>query len=178
MTDNSPEQPLFDLFEKHQIQYQRHHHKPVFTVGESDEVNASIPGAHSKNLFLRDKHKNYFLISVRDHKRVDLKELAKQLDVNKFSFGSEEALNEKLGVRPGSVTAFAMIYGSLNDVNFYLDKDFLLAESVNFHPLRNDMTVNISTAEFIKFLNIMQISYKTIDIPLLATHIESMSSCA
>ena len=43
------------------IQAKTHDHAPLFTVEESRALRGLIPGLHSKNLFVRDRKKHYFL---------------------------------------------------------------------------------------------------------------------
>ena len=84
-------------------------HAPVFTVEESQELRGSLPGAHTKNLFLKDKDGRMVLVVAKEDTRVDLKALAKRLGFGRFSFGKPDLLMEVLGIEPGSVTAFALI---------------------------------------------------------------------
>ena len=94
------------------IQAKTHQHAPLFTVEESRALRGTIPGLHSKNLFVRDRKKRYFLITVEEEAQVDLKLLHHAIGAQgKVSFGSAEALFELWGVKPGSVTPF----GAIND---------------------------------------------------------------
>lgn len=161
------EQPLLDLFADHQLDYILHTHVPVFTVESSSDLHNSIPGAHSKNLFLKDKKKAFFLLSVLDHKRVDLKALAKNFGKGGFSFAGSEELAEHLQLLPGSVTPYGLINSKMQKVNFLLDQDFLNFATVNFHPLRNDMTIEIATPLFLRFFEIIQHVPNIIEVPTL-----------
>lgn len=158
-------QPLIALFEQHAIAYILHEHKPVFTTEE--ETGIEIAGAHSKNLFLRDKKKNYFLVSVLEHKRVNLKVLSKYLGRGGLSFGSAEMMTELLGVVPGAVTPYGLLHDRDKRVTFVLDNDFLQHEVLNFHPLRNDMTVSVSRDAFLKFCETVGHAPDCIEIPEL-----------
>ena len=57
------------------IPFAAYEHEAVFTVAESDAVNAAIPGAHTKNLFLKDNGGAFWLVTVPSAARVDLKAL-------------------------------------------------------------------------------------------------------
>ena len=81
----------------------------MFTVEQSASLRESLPGAHTKNLFLIDKEGRMVLVVAKDDTRVDLKALAKRLGLGRFSFGKAELLEAVLGVPPGSVTPFALI---------------------------------------------------------------------
>ena len=157
--------PFINLLHEHQLPYQLHEHEPVFTVEEGKQVSTKIQGAHSKNLFLRDKKKTFFLVSVLDHKRVDLKALSKLYGKGGLSFGSANELDDKLKLTPGSVTPYALLHDIKQEVIFLLDEDFLKFEVVNFHPLRNDLTVSINIKSFLRFFDIINHVPEIIVIP-------------
>jgi Ala-tRNA(Pro) deacylase len=51
-------------------------HPPVFTVEEAARYKGNLPGAHTKNLFLRDKQgKRMWLVCVLAERDVDLQAL-------------------------------------------------------------------------------------------------------
>jgi len=84
-------------------------HAPMFTVEQSIALRGTIPGAHTKNLFLKDTDGRMVLVVAKEDTKVDLKGLAKRLGCGRFSFGKPELLKQVLGIEPGSVTAFALI---------------------------------------------------------------------
>lgn len=126
-------------------------HPPVFTVEEAKSVRALTSGAHVKNLFLRNKKGGMWLVTLMEDKRVDLKALGEVLNAGKLSFGSPARLQEFLGVYPGSVTALAIINDTEGQVAFVMDQDLMDYETVNVHPLRNDMTTNVATKDLLAF---------------------------
>ena len=128
-------------------------HEPVFTVAESKPVKARIPGAHSKNLFVKDKKGRFFLISAKDETPIDLKRTHEAIGASgRLSFGSAEQLKALLGVEPGSVTAFAVVNDTERKVTMVLDANLMEHERVNFHPLVNSMTTGVSREDLVKFL--------------------------
>jgi Ala-tRNA(Pro) deacylase len=128
-------------------------HEPVFTVAESRPVKARIPGAHSKNLFVKDKKGRFFLITAKDETRIDLKRTHEAIGASgRLSFGSAEQLRELLGVEPGSVTPFAVANDREGRVTMILDANLMEHERVNFHPLVNSMTTGVSRDDLIRFL--------------------------
>ncbi len=128
-------------------------HEPVFTVAESKSVKEIIPGAHSKNLFVKDKKGRFFLISAKHDTMIDLKRIHETLGASgRVSFGSAEQLKELLGVEPGSVTAFAVVNDTQGKVTMVLDANLMEHERVNFHPLINSMTTGVSREDLVKFL--------------------------
>jgi len=108
---------------------------PVFTVAEAVALRGALPGGHTKNLFLKDKKGGLWLAVMLEERRTDLKLLADALGAPRFSFGNGELLAEMLGVRPGSVTPFALINDSAHHVAVVLDRAMLAIDPLNFHPL-------------------------------------------
>lgn len=161
------EKVLLKLFKDNQLDFRLHNHESVFTVGECDHLHQTIPGAHSKNLFVKDKKKSFILISILEHKRVNLKALSKMLGKSGLSFGNADELFEKLKLTPGSVTPYALINDSQKVIDFILDKDFLQSEVVNFHPLRNDMTIEMPLKHFLEFFKIINHVPNIVEIPVL-----------
>jgi Ala-tRNA(Pro) deacylase len=135
------------------VAFTLYHHRAVFTVAESQAVEADIPGAHCRNLFLRDKKKNNFLVVLRHETAVDLKKLAPLIGADKLSFGSAERLWEYLGVRPGSVCPYAVINDRAHDVKIVLEKGMMEEGIVNYHPLVNTMTIGTSPDGLLRFLD-------------------------
>lgn len=135
------------------IAYDLHHHRPVFTVEESGDLDAKIPGCHCRNLFLRDKKKKMFLVVLANETKVDLKSLQDILECGRLSFGSESRLWENLGVRPGSVCPFAMINDIDKNVTVILDRYMMEQDIVCYHPMENDKTIALAPADLLKFLD-------------------------
>lgn len=133
------------------ISYELHHHEPIFTVAEGEHLKKNIPGVHCRNLYLRDKKKNNFLVVAANETEIDLKSLAEKIGEGRFSFGSADRLWEHLGIRPGSVCPFTVINDREHKVRVILDAHMMQAEIVNYHPLDNAMTVGISPADLLKF---------------------------
>jgi Ala-tRNA(Pro) deacylase len=143
---------LFALLDGLGIAHRTLDHAPVFRVEDGAEIKAALPGGHTKNLFLKDAKGQLWLISALGETKIDLKALPARIGSARLSFGSEERLFNALGVRPGSVTAFALINDPDHRVRFVADAALMAADPVNFHPLSNDATTAISQADFRKFL--------------------------
>lgn len=143
---------LLAFFDAHGIEHHTLDHPAVFRVGEGEEIKAALPGAHTKNLFLKDAKDQLWLISAEGHAQIDLKRLPQVIGSARLSFGNAQLMEETLGVTPGSVTAFALINDTGHRVRFVLDTALDEAERVNFHPLTNTATTGVSQAGFRKFL--------------------------
>jgi Ala-tRNA(Pro) deacylase len=127
-------------------------HPAVFRVGEGEDVKAKIPGAHTKNLFLKDAKDRLWLVSAEDKAVIDLKRLHHVIGSARLSFGSAALMEETLDVTPGSVTAFALVNDPRHRVTFVLDRTLAEAGRVNFHPLVNTATTGISGEGLRRFL--------------------------
>src|SRR5690349_13986203 len=134
------------------IAYQNHEHAAVFTVEEAKALRGELHGGHIKNLFLRNKKEEMWLVVVEEDKRVDLKALGEKLNAGKLSFGSPDRLLRYLGVLPGAVTPFGIINDKDRKVKVVLDRDLMGMDPVNAHPLVNTMTTAISAKDLVKFL--------------------------
>jgi Ala-tRNA(Pro) deacylase len=127
-------------------------HPPVFTVEEAQTHTHDLPGAHCKNLFLKDKKGRLWLVTCLDQRQVDLNRLSRQLGAARFSFGRAELLMEVLGVTPGSVTPLAIVNDADGRVTHVLDAAFVAHELVNCHPLVNDATTTLRAADLLAFI--------------------------
>jgi len=144
---------LFSRLAELGIQATTVEHAPVFTVEQSGALRASLPGAHTKNLFITDKDGRMVLVVAKDDTKVDLKALAQRLGAGRFSFGKAELLEAVLGVSPGSVTPFALINRSAAEVAVVVDQALMDFAEVNCHPLENTATARIATEDLIRFIN-------------------------
>ena len=156
-TTDTPELPtspaqLLQRLEALGIQSKTVMHPPVFTVEEAKALRGDLPGVHIKNLFLRNKKGAMWLVTCLEDRDIDLKALGSALDAGRFSFGSAGRLMTYLGVLPGAVTPFAVINDTGRAVHMVLDKAIVGNDPVNCHPLVNDMTTALESADLIRFL--------------------------
>ncbi|MBU6395791.1 MAG: prolyl-tRNA synthetase associated domain-containing protein [Sphingomonadales bacterium] len=127
-------------------------HEAVYTVEESLAIHDALPGAHTKNLFLKDAGGQFWLVTVEHMRRVDLKALAGVVGAKKLSFGKAEDMERLLGVTPGSVTPLAALNDIGGAVRVVLDSELAAVDIVNVHPLRNTATVGLSGADLVRAL--------------------------
>lgn len=128
-------------------------HPPLYTVADSQALRGQIDGGHTKNLFVKDKKDNYFLLTVEEDAVVDLKTIHHVIGAaSKVSFGKPEALLELLGVVPGAVTAFGPLNDTEGKVKVFLDEGLMSHALVNCHPLINTATTSIASSDLVKFL--------------------------
>jgi len=152
---SSPKTPeeLYALLDDLGVSYSTRTHAPGVTVAESVGLRDEIPGGHTKNLFVKDKKDNFFLLTVEEDAAVDLKTVHTIIGAaSKVSFGKPEKLMEYLGVAPGSVTAFGAINDTGRNVTFVLDEALMQHDIINCHPLSNDATTSIGRDDLVRFM--------------------------
>jgi len=148
-----PQNPAFALLDALGIASETHHHPPLFTVEDSQKLRGSIPGGHIKNLFVKDKASQFFLITAEESSSLDLKTIDKTIGAKgRVSFASAEQLMAHLGVEPGSVTPLALVNDKAGAVRFILEKKLLDFDAINSHPLTNTMTTTLKTADLLTYI--------------------------
>ncbi|WP_428060889.1 prolyl-tRNA synthetase associated domain-containing protein [Brevundimonas sp.] len=161
MTDAPAPTPAFDRdrltawLADNGVDHVTHDHPAVFRVEEGLDLKADLPGAHTKNLFLKDHKGRLWLISARQDTVIDLKRAAGAMGSGRLSFGNEILLWETLGVRPGSVTALGLINDTDRRVTFVLDRRLWDADIVNVHPLTNTATTALDQSAFRRVLALL-----------------------
>jgi Ala-tRNA(Pro) deacylase len=143
---------LFDRLKSLAITTTTIEHDATFTVAQSSSFEDDLPGAHTKNLFLKDDKGALVLVVAKTSTQVDLKTLPKKLGNGRFSFGKPEVLMAALGVLPGAVTAFAIANDTEQKVKFVIDSELMTHDSLNCHPLENTATTNIARDDLLRFI--------------------------
>ena len=157
---------FYQFLAEHNIEYERHDHPAVFTVEESDRWVPPLPGAKTKNLFLRDKKGvRHFLVVVPAHKRVNIKALPEAVGSSRLSFGSAKRLKKYLGVEAGAVTLLAIFNDPDHVVEVFMDKALWESEAFNCHPLVNTSTLVISRDNLERFVEATGHEIKIVDVP-------------
>ena len=157
---------LLALLDDLGIETQTIEHAAVATVEEADATHDALPGAHTKNLFVRDKKGRVFLVVVPSHVRADLKALHPILGAQgRVSFGKPDLLWELLGVRPGAVTVFGAANDAGGRVTVVLDRAVAEAGTVCGHPLENTATTAIGRDDLHRFLRHVGHEPMVVDVP-------------
>lgn len=144
---------LFEKLDELSIDVTTHEHPPLHTVEESQALRGSIPGAHTKNLFLRDRKGQLFLVTALEDAEIDLKTIHHVIGASgRVSFGKPETMEACLGVRPGAVTPFGVLNDTEGQVKVVLDEDLMHHEVINAHPLHNAATTSIGKNDLLRFL--------------------------
>jgi len=162
-------QEIYDYLKEKNIWHEITEHEAVYNMEELSKVEILYPEYDAKNLFVRDEKKlNYYLITVRGDKRVDLKLFRKQNNTKPLSFAKEEDLMEIMNLIPGAVTPLGLLNDKELKVKFYLDKDFLLDKKIiGIHPNDNTATIWLKVEDLLDIIkehgnevNIVEITEK------------------
>ena len=147
-------QEVYDFIKSKNIWYEITEHKAVFNMEELSEIEVPYPEYDAKNLFVRDdKKRNYYLITVKGNKRVNLKEFRNNNGTRPLSFVSEQDLMSIMNLTAGSVTPFGLLNDKELKVKFYLDKDFLNDKQIiGIHPNDNTATMWLKVLDLIDII--------------------------
>lgn len=147
-------QEIYNFLTEHNIWHEITEHKAVYSMDEVADIEIPYPQADAKNLFVRDdKKRNYYLITVKGNKTVNLKEFRQKMNTRPLSFASESDLMAFLGVHPGSVSPFGLLNDAEAKVQFCPDEAFFEAPGlIGIHPNDNTATVWLKTADLINII--------------------------
>ena len=155
-------QKIFDILDSLEIEYTNYEHDAVFTCDEAKGVE--IPGKRVKSLLLRNKKAtDFYMVVLGDNKRLDTNDIRAIFDDSKMSFASPERMMEKIWLKPGSVSPFALINNQEKDIRVVFDSE-LKSWLVWFHPLQNDNTIVINMNDIEKFLDNLWVEYTFSDL--------------
>jgi len=157
---------IYRFLRDHKIPYDRHDHPPVFTCDEATAAAPLIPGARTKNLFVRDeKGRHHFLVVVPPEKRVDMKGLSGKLGVKRLGFASAGRMRRYLALDPGSVTMLAVINDADGAVEVIVDRDLWKDDAFQCHPLVNTSTLVIGREDLMRFFTATGHPPRFLDVP-------------
>ena len=134
-------QEILELLKERNIPYEIIEHKAIFNMEEAGQVEMPYPDAEAKNLFLRDdKKRNWYLVTVRGDRKLDLKWFQSEFGTRHLSFASDEYLMKYLHLIPGAVTPFGLLNDETCSVQFFIDGTFE-NQMIGIHP--NDNTASV-----------------------------------
>lgn len=134
------------------IQFKIVEHEPAYTTEEADKYIEGHDGVRTKTMFICNKKKtNYYMIIMDDSKRLDMNKFKEIVSEKQMKMASEEALKEKLGIKPGMVSPFGLLNNDEKDVKIYMDKEIIKEEIMTFHPNDNTKTLFITTKDLFKY---------------------------
>ncbi len=140
-------------------------HRPLYTVEDAKDEHYPVPGAHTKNLFLRNKKGRMFVVVIEQDRQINLRTLRDHLQLpgGQFAFASVERMTKYLGVVPGSVTPLALFNDKGGLVKLIFDKSLLMSEWIYVHPCRNTYTTRLRTTDLLKAMEAWEHSAQLLD---------------
>lgn len=154
---------MYEILDERGIPYEAYEHIPVYTVEEADALEIPYAEYGLKNLFLKDKKKNYYLVSLHGNKPIDLKKLRTSLGCTPLHFAGEDQLYENTGLLKGHVTPFGVLNSEHGKVLSVFDSA-LTGKTVGIHPMSNDATVFMSFDDLKRLIEDEGYEIKMIDV--------------
>ena len=147
-------QEIYDLLRQKNIPHEITEHEAVYNMVEVAMIELPHPEAEAKNLFIRDdKKQNFYLITVKGDKRVDLKQFRKDHDTRPLHFVSAELLMDILGLIPGAVTPTGLLNDEECKVHWFLDEAFKdVPNLIGVHPNDNSATVWLKPEDLVALI--------------------------
>ncbi len=147
-------QEIYNFIKNKNIWYEITEHKAVYNMEELNEIDLPYKEYDGKNIFVRDdKKRNYYLITIKGNKKVDLKIFSNTYHTRRLSFASENDLINILNLKPGSVTPLGLLNDRESKVIFYLDEDFLNDQGIiGIHPNDNTATIWLKVQDLINII--------------------------
>ncbi len=147
-------QEIYNFLKNKNIWYEITEHKAVYNMQDLNNVDLPYKDVNGKNLFVRDdKKRNYYLITIKGSKKIDLKTFSKNYHTRRLSFASEDDLINILNLKPGSVTPLGLLNDKDLKVAFYLDEDFFNGEGIiGIHPNDNTATVWLKVLDLVSII--------------------------
>ncbi len=157
------EKDIFKILDELNISYNLQEHKAIFSEEDSKNVQITLNGIEVKNLFVKDKNKNYGLVSMDLHQRADLKKIATKFGFGRLSFCNPDELMNYLNITPGSVSPLCIMFDTKKEVKILFDENFE-GKKVIIHPLRNTASISISFEDLKRFIQFFEHNFMLGDV--------------
>ena len=142
----------YQYLKEHNVTFEITEHGAVFNMEELKSVELPYPEADAKNLFVRDdKKRNYYLITVKGDKRVDLKDFRRKHELRPLTFASADELMNIMKLYPGAVTPLGLLNDEEHKVKFFLD-DAFCAGLIGVHPNDNTATIWLQASDLVRII--------------------------
>ena len=156
---------IYEYLGSRKIWFEVDSHKAVYNMADLLDVNISYPEGDAKNLFLCDDKKiNYYLITVKGDKRVNLSKFRRDNGTRPLSFASSEELENIMGLIPGSVTPLGILNDKDKKVTVFIDSEFKPSDIIGVHPNDNTATLWLKTKDLIDIIKDNGNVVKVVDI--------------
>lgn len=157
------EQKLFSILKELNIKHDYYSHPAAPTIEIAKQYWKDLEATHCKNLFFRNhKGDKHYLVLIEHTQTLNIRDLEQRLKQGKLTFASEKRMDKYLGIKPGSVSPFALINDTEHHVFVFIDENLKKSTKISFHPCINTASIVVSWDDFMKFLNNTQNKYEFI----------------
>ena len=123
------------------------------TVEEGKTLRGDMRGTFTKNLLLKDKKGQLFLVVAHEDQPINLKTLHTRIGASRsLRFASADQMHDVLGIAPGALTPLALLNDEDILVTVVVDANLMDAEQLNFHPLANTESTGIRPGDLLRFI--------------------------
>lgn len=135
------------------VQYQIIKHPPVYTIEDETQISNLDFDKIIKNLFVRDdKKENYYLLLIKNNKRINLNKLRKEINSRRLTFANAEELDHYLGLKAGAVSPLGILNDQERKVKVLIDQDLKTMDLVGIHPNINTATLLLPLPDLIRVI--------------------------
>ena len=149
-TEQDYQNLLNTLIELH-IDYKLVDHPAADSTEEADKYIEGYNGVRTKTLFLKDKYKNFYLVTMDDAKRFDFKKFQTLVNTKRVSMANEDDV-KLLGSYIGIISPLSLINNTIENIKIYFDKEMLDKNILTFHPNINTHTIFLKTEDVFSFI--------------------------
>lgn len=144
-------QDIYILLQQKNIKHQIFEHEAVYTI--DGMLALGLPDSHrvAKNLFLRDDKKHFYLLVVKEDRKINMKDLQTRLGTRRLSFANETQLMDILGLISGAVCPFGVLNDKQKQVTVYFD-DYFAQGNIGVHPLENTASVFLNVSDLVEII--------------------------
>lgn len=159
---------VYDLLDSLGIEYLRTDHEEANTMEACNAIDEVLGVPMCKNLFLCNRQETeFYLLMMPGDKPFKTKDLSKQINSARLSFGKPEFMEEFLDIKPGAVSIMGLMNDTGKRVRLLIDKPVLESEYVGCHPCVNTSSLKIQTKDLLdKFLPATGHEVTVVDLPI------------
>ncbi|MBR1850621.1 MAG: prolyl-tRNA synthetase associated domain-containing protein [Bacteroidales bacterium] len=156
---------VYEALQRMGIAFDYYEHPETPTIEIAAQFYRGEGTTLCKNLFFRNhKGNRHYLVVMDSRPPMDIHDMERRLRQGKLSFASPERLERHLGVKPGSVSLFALVNDPNHEVTLFVDRNLLKASKVSFHPNDNRASLVINSSDMIKFVNELGVPFEVVDL--------------
>ena len=159
---------VYDMLDSLGIEYLRTDHEEANTMEACNAIDEVLGVIMCKNLFLCNRQEtDFYLLMMPGDKPFKTKDLSKQINSARLSFGKPEFMEEFLDIKPGAVSIMGLMNDTGKRVRLLIDKPVLESEFTGCHPCVNTSSLKIKTRDLLeKFLPATGHEFTMVDLPV------------